>query len=84
MRELSHVEDYLVHEFVDDYVDGVMSRRDMMRRVLHIMGGVAATATILTQLGVKPTRPAPAGCHAHPAACPHPDRAAQPHERGGR
>jgi carboxymethylenebutenolidase len=30
-----------------------MSRRDMMRRVLHIIGGVAATATVLTQLGVK-------------------------------
>jgi carboxymethylenebutenolidase len=52
-RELSQFENYLVHEFVDDYVDGLMSRRDMMRRVLHIVGGVAATATILTQLGVK-------------------------------
>src|ERR671917_2153255 len=52
-RELSQFERYLVHEFVDDYVDGLMSRRDMMRRVLHIVGGVAATATILTQLGVK-------------------------------
>jgi carboxymethylenebutenolidase len=52
-RELSQFESYLVHEFVDDYVDGLMSRRDMMRRVLHITGGVATTATILTQLGVK-------------------------------
>ena len=52
-RELSQFENYLVHEFVDDYVDGLMSRRNMMRRVLHIVGGVAATATILTQLGVK-------------------------------
>ncbi len=54
-RELSQFENYLVHEFVDDYVDGILSRRDMMRRVLHITGGVAATATVLTQLGVKPT-----------------------------
>ncbi|MBA2598808.1 MAG: dienelactone hydrolase family protein [Chloroflexia bacterium] len=47
-----------------------MSRRDMMRRVLHITGGVAATATVLTQLGVKsadaqegtpPPRPTPTG-----------------------
>jgi len=53
-RELSQFETYLVHEFVDDYVDGLMSRRDMTRRVLHIVGGVAATATVLTQLGVKP------------------------------
>ena len=52
-RELSQFENYLVHEFVEDYVDGIMSRRDMMRRVLHITGGVAATATVLTQLGVK-------------------------------
>lgn len=54
MRELTQFENYLVHEFVDDYVDGIMSRRDMMRRVLHITGGVATTATILTKLGVRP------------------------------
>ena len=53
-RQLSQFENYLVHEFVDDYVDGLLSRRDMMRRVLHITGSVAATATVLTQLGVKP------------------------------
>jgi carboxymethylenebutenolidase len=52
-RELSQFENYLVHEFVEDYVDGIMSRRDMMRRVLLIIGGVATTATVLTQLGVK-------------------------------
>jgi carboxymethylenebutenolidase len=69
-RELSQFENYLVHEFVEDYVDGIMSRRDMMRRVLHITGGVATTATILTRLGVKPAsaqdgtpapRPTPTG-----------------------
>src|SRR5215207_8656259 len=52
-RELSQFENYLVHEFVEDYVDGIMSRRDMMRRVLYIIGGVATTATVLTRLGVK-------------------------------
>lgn len=67
VRELTQVENYLVHEFVEDYVDGIMSRRDMMRRVLHITGGVATTATILTRYGVKsvsaqdatPTNPPP-------------------------
>lgn len=53
MRELNQFQQYLVHEFVDDYNDGVMSRRDMMRRVVHITGGVAAAATMLTTLGVK-------------------------------
>ncbi len=52
-RELSQFERYLVHEFVDDYVDGLLSRRDMMHRVLHITGSVAATATVLTRYGVK-------------------------------
>jgi carboxymethylenebutenolidase len=52
MRPLGQFESYLVHEFVEDYEDGLMTRRDMMRRVLHITGSVAATATILTKLGV--------------------------------
>jgi carboxymethylenebutenolidase len=65
VRELSQFENYLVHEFVEDYVDGIMSRRDMMQRVLHITGGVATTATLLIQLGVEPATaqegtPAPA------------------------
>ena len=67
-RELSQFETYLVHEFVEDYVDGIMSRRDMMLRVLHITGGVAATATVLTQLGV-PTASAQEGT---PAPAPTP------------
>ncbi|MEA2530704.1 MAG: carboxymethylenebutenolidase [Thermomicrobiales bacterium] len=54
MRPLGQFETYLVHEFVEDYEDGLMTRRDMMRRVLHITGSVAATATILTKLGVTP------------------------------
>ena len=53
MRELNQFQNYLVHEFVDDYNDGLMSRRDMVARVLHITGGVAAAATMLTTLGVR-------------------------------
>src|SRR5215211_8201081 len=54
MRPLGQFENYLVHEFVEDYEDGLMTRRDMMRRVLHIMGSVAGTAAILSKLGVTP------------------------------
>lgn len=53
MRPLNQFQRYLVHEFVDDYNDGVMTRRDMVARVLHITGGVAAAATMLTTLGVR-------------------------------
>ena len=70
MKELNQFETYLVHEFVEDYEDGVMSRRDMIHRVLHITGGVAATATLLSHLGVTsasaqqgtpPPQPTPTG-----------------------
>jgi carboxymethylenebutenolidase len=53
MRALNQFQEYLVHEFVDDYNDGLMPRRDMIRRVLRIMGTAAGAATILTSLGVK-------------------------------
>lgn len=53
MRELNQFQRYLVHEFVDDYNDGMMSRRDMTARVLKITGSAAAAATTLTALGVK-------------------------------
>ena len=53
MRPLNQFQRYLVHEFVDDYNDGVMTRRDMVARVLHITGSAAAAATMLTQLGVR-------------------------------
>ena len=52
MKELNQFETYLVHEFVEDYEDGLMSRRDLVGRVVHITGGVAAAATVLTRLGV--------------------------------
>src|SRR5690349_682208 len=53
MRPLNQFEEYLVNEFVDDYNDGVMTRRDMVSRVLYITGGVASAATMLTTLGVR-------------------------------
>ncbi|HEY8448131.1 MAG TPA: dienelactone hydrolase family protein [Thermomicrobiales bacterium] len=67
MRPLGPYEQYLIHEFVEDYQDGLMSRRDMMRRVLHITGGVATAATVLTKLGVKPVSRSAAAQEATPS-----------------
>jgi len=68
VKELNQFENYLVHEFVEDYEDGIMSRRDMVGRVLPITGGVAATATVLSRMGVAaaqegtpPPQPTPSG-----------------------
>lgn len=68
MRPLGQFETYLVHEFVEDYQDGLMSRRDMVSRVLHITGSVAATATILSKLGVTPRLDSAAAQEATPVA----------------
>ncbi len=69
MKELNQFERYLVHEFVEDYQDGIMSRRDMVARVVRITGGVATTAAWLTTLGVEPlTAAAQSGTPAPPPA----------------
>ncbi|MBV9169829.1 MAG: dienelactone hydrolase family protein [Chloroflexi bacterium] len=49
---MNQFQEYFVREFVEEYRIGHMSRRDMMRRVLFITGGVASTATLLASLGV--------------------------------
>jgi carboxymethylenebutenolidase len=54
LKRLTSTEDYLIREFVDNYEDGSMSRRDMMERIFHITGSVAVTAGLLLELGVKP------------------------------
>jgi carboxymethylenebutenolidase len=54
MKPLGPFDRYLVHEFVEDWRDGLMSRRDMIRRVIYITGGVASAATVLTQMGLTP------------------------------
>src|SRR5262245_17610098 len=75
---------YLVHEYVADFNDGHLSRRDLVRRVLNVTGGLGTTATMLLALGcqpppsVQPTAAAtaaaakPAASPASPAASPSP------------
>ncbi len=70
---MNQFEEYFVREFVEEYRVGHMSRRDMMRRVLYITGGVASAATLLGSLGVPAiafaqAAPAPAA----PARAPSP------------
>jgi carboxymethylenebutenolidase len=54
MPPLGQVERYLIHEFIEDYEDGLLNRRGLVRRVIGITGGVAAAATVLTAFGVRP------------------------------
>jgi carboxymethylenebutenolidase len=61
---------YAVEEFVERYRDGLMSRRDLIGRVLPIAGGVAATATLLATLGCAPAQPPAVTATSVPTAPP--------------
>src|SRR4030088_507295 len=49
--QLNNLQAYMVHEYVADYNTGHLSRRDLVRRVLNITGGLGSTATLLLALG---------------------------------
>jgi carboxymethylenebutenolidase len=48
---MNDIQRYFVEEFVEEYREGHMSRRDMIRRVLLITGGVGSAATTLLAMG---------------------------------
>jgi carboxymethylenebutenolidase len=52
LSPLNDMQRYLVHEFVEDYQDGLLSRRDLMAKLGHIAGGAAAAAAILAWFNV--------------------------------
>jgi carboxymethylenebutenolidase len=52
LSPLNQMQRYLVHEFIEDYHDGYLSRRDLMIKVGYIAGGATAAAAILTWFGV--------------------------------
>jgi carboxymethylenebutenolidase len=54
---MNELQAYMVHEYVADYRAGALSRRDLVRRVLNITGGIGATATALLALGCTPSAP---------------------------
>jgi len=68
---LNDLQRYCVEELVENYHEGLLTRRDLVRRVLAITGGVATTATLLLSLGCTPTPP-PTPTVAPPTAAPAP------------
>src|SRR5437868_1483948 len=43
MEDLGQFQRYLIEEFVEDWREGHMSRRDMVKRTVYITGAAAAT-----------------------------------------
>ncbi len=69
MPEMHDMQRYLVEEFAEEYLEGRMSRRDLLRRVLLMTGSAAVTASALTALGVR-SRAAEAGAPIVPQPLP--------------
>ncbi len=49
---MNEFQQYLLDEFADDYRDGRMGRREFIRRVVGICGGVVAAMAVLGPLGL--------------------------------
>jgi carboxymethylenebutenolidase len=59
---MTDFERYVVEEHIEDFNDGLISRRELLRRVTLITGSTAATAALLSTLG----------CSTEPSAGPPP------------
>lgn len=53
LSPLNQMQRYLVHEFVEDYQDGLLSRRDLIAKIGYIAGGTAAAMIILERFGIS-------------------------------
>ena len=51
MKELNTFQKYFVEEFYDDYREGLLSRRQFIRRLFFITGSMAATISTMSLLG---------------------------------
>jgi carboxymethylenebutenolidase len=58
LKPLGDFQRYLLEEFVEDWREGEMTRREMVRRAVYITGGAASAATVLVSMGCAP-QPAP-------------------------
>ena len=84
MEKLNTFQKYFVEEFYDDYREGLLSRREFIRRVAFITGSMAVTASTLSLLGCSPAElptstepmPSPTSPPAEPTATSAPTAAA--------
>ena len=69
-KETDTFRDYLIDEFVEDYQEQRLSRRDALKKLTYLTGSVAAASMLLA--ACSPAAPAPAPSPAAPAPAPSP------------
>lgn len=71
MSRLSEYQQYLLEEFAEEYREGRMDRRELLRRAVLVTGSIAGAAAVLTALGCTPSAaPATTGGGAPSLATP--------------
>jgi carboxymethylenebutenolidase len=60
---VNEIQRYILEEHVEDFEDGLIGRRELLRRVTLITGSVAATMSVLAVLGCNLEQPRGAGSH---------------------
>ena len=69
MAELNETQRYFIDEHIEDYMDGLISRRELLRRVTLISGSAALAGTIVAACGTPaPTAASPTATVAASAA----------------
>ena len=56
-QQWTDLQRYVIEEHFEDYTEGRISRRELLKRVSYIAGGAAASLAALTALGCNPDQP---------------------------
>jgi carboxymethylenebutenolidase len=56
-RQWTDLQRYVIEEHFEDYVEGRISRRELLKRVSYVTGGVAASLVALSALGCNVDQP---------------------------
>src|SRR5207247_8856993 len=75
MEQLNETQRYFIDEHIEDHREGLISRRELFRRVTLIAGSAALASTILAACDL---RPKPAATSPTPSASGSPALVAQP------
>ncbi len=68
-KDLNRFQQYFVDEFYEDYRDGLLTRRQFIKKLAFIMGSMTATVTMMSTLGCSPDE-IPAATEAMPTPKP--------------
>src|SRR5215472_319196 len=52
VTDMNHYQRYFLDEFVEDFRDGRLNRRDFILRAIAVSGGLTAAASLLRSLGL--------------------------------